>query len=281
MGCAHGLDTMEPTLAEVPSSCDVYTNNGANIGRSYKNFEVRSIDECCTQCWGQCTHFDLDGTKKGKLTCYLISGPVAWETTVGHSVGMKSSDRQASLDELLEVDRRNLTLRGEPDISEVVNALATGWNFVRDNQGTATVDASTSANAVPKNVDFYKLGGFKYFSLGSRAHPLSMVFKSKAGFEVGRIEFGIEWAAKGTYKNKGNFISDLHLKYFYIKPGFDNHLNCDVTVGSPTNIGSVKDPLAAIRLTLSFKDNNAQYSQEFLVKGDGTIQQMGLDEVVV
>jgi len=365
-----------------PAPCDLYTNNGANIGRAYKSFVVDNAEACCDRCYGKCSHFDLDlYHPSGKTMCHLIPGPIAWETTAGHSVGFKSSlsprrrqsgdsqasldefsevehrtdtvlsepsnttrvvkvvkednskdfvaapaggcptcsavcpkddysnacctlccfypegsrpkgcdpgaedpsntTSQASLDEFSEVEHRNLTLRDDPDIGDVTNLLAFGWNFVKDNQGTATVDRATSANAVPRNVGFTKLTGWKTYTAGSRVHPLSQVFKSRTGGEVGRIEYQIEWDAKGQYNGKGQFINDLHLKYFYINAAFGNKLNCDVTVGSPTNMGSSKDPLAKMRLTLSFKDNSVQRSVEYYVKGDGTLQQSSFDEVAV
>jgi len=137
------------------------------------------------------------------------------------------------------------------DIDQLIAIGKKVWEVIK--AGEPVVDYKNDwAGAVPKDVDWMDLEGFKDMSYG----PFAWTFKNTLGMTNVNFKWHFSYACKGSYNGHGAFLLNVGTAIEEIYAAWGYTVNVNATVDDkPTNYGTKVDPIAglAVEVTMEVK----------------------------
>jgi len=137
------------------------------------------------------------------------------------------------------------------DIDKLIEIGKKIWDIIK--AGKPVVDYKNDwAGAVPKDVDWMDLEGFKDMSFG----PFGWVFKNTFGVTNVNFKWHFAYACKGSYNGHGAFLLNVGTAIEEIYAAWGYTVDVKATVDEhPTNYGTKIDPIAglAVEVTMDVK----------------------------
>jgi len=138
-------------------------------------------------------------------------------------------------------------VKDDIDIDKLIEIGKQIWEIVKE--GQPVVDYSTDwAGAVPKDVGWMDLEGFKDMSYG----PFAWTFKNTFGMTNVNFKWHFGYSCKGSYNGHGAFLTNVGtgIEELYAAWGYTVNVNATVDP-NPTNYGTKIDPIAGLNVEVT------------------------------
>lgn len=185
------------------------------------------------------------------------------------------------------LSRRTASLRG--DGKTLINAGEFVWAMIDKNQPVSDLaglghfasgvpsDISFSEISFEKNPHFEPKGTSSDYPEGKHHFTWTGGLKNTAC----EIKFRNYWIAHGTRKgHKDGYLDQATQLVDYGHAGGVSKLTADVSVAGPTNVGK-GDPVAELTFKLHLQCDNMDHYMNYIVRGDGTFQDLDAEFVEV
>jgi hypothetical protein len=169
-------------------------------------------------------------------------------------------------------------LKDDIDIDQLIELGKKIWDIVKE--GKPVVDYKNDwAGAVPKNVMWTDLEGFKDMTYG----PFAWTFKNTFGSVNVNFKWHFAFACKGSYDGHGAFLMNVGTAIEEIYAAWGYTVNVQATVDpNPTNYGTKIDPIAGlnVEVTMDVKTVLQSFTERCRVSihGDCTAQVLACDQ---
>ncbi|HOW89979.1 MAG TPA: hypothetical protein PL037_06835 [Elusimicrobiales bacterium] len=154
----------------------------------------------------------------------------------------------------------------EKVVGELVNTGVAAWSVVQSGAPSGSA-VSSYASALPPGMymPWSAVAGWK----GPREYVFDYTAVNPAGWEVVRSKFLISYYYGGTEKEAdgsprataGRYITNLTVKAPELDVSWGWHFNVDAKISNPMNIGTVKNPLAFMRLDMVWSLSTMLFSK--------------------
>jgi hypothetical protein len=154
-------------------------------------------------------------------------------------------------------------------VDKIINIGTKIWNIIKKSRPVVNTK-TVYANALPSGIKCWD-------ELELWQAPRSAVYRAKYknlfGLEVVRFDIRLMHSFGGQFNGVGRYITNAAVQYRDVRvaPGMFE-LDADVKVMNVLNVGTKKDPVAALQLNLEWTVkgvNQVQNSANFVVYGDG------------
>lgn len=132
----------------------------------------------------------------------------------------------------------NLTI----DPSVIVAAGQLAWNIIHDSKPSVNANADFTS-AIPDGVPFTKLQHFK----NARIHT-EITWKNQLSATMCEAKWDWTWDYDGDYEGVGKYVGSATQAVTEAFAAFGCNLDAQSSSGRPVNIGSERDPVAAIQM---------------------------------
>jgi len=166
---------------------------------------------------------------------------------------------------------------GDIDIDKIIAIGKQVWEIIK--AGEPVVDYKNDwAGAVPKDVDWMDLEGFKDAKWG----PFGWTFKNLYGMTTVDFQWKFAWTCKGSYNGHGQFLVNVGTAIEKIYAAWGFTVNVKATVDqTPTNYGTKVDPIAGLNIEVTLDVKTVLQSQtarcRVNVRGDCTGQKVACE----
>lgn len=156
------------------------------------------------------------------------------------------------------------------DIGKIINIGKQFWQLAKDNKSTGKYTPGDVGHALPKGVNSaMELASWK----GPRYETYEALYENMVGYDLARMVYRVYFSFGGAYKGKGRYLTNVAVEALEVEAAIGYKFNATARTYPPMNVGTDKDPQAAMQLTVSWSlDGPTDYeegSASFLVRGDG------------
>ena len=143
------------------------------------------------------------------------------------------------------------------DIDKIIAIGKKIWEIIE--AGKPVVDYKNDwAGAVPKDVDWMDLEGFKAANWGT----FGWTFKNTYGMTTVEFLWKFAWTCKGSYNGHGQFLMNVGTAIEKIYAAWGFTVNVQATVDqTPVNYGTKVDPIAGLNIEVTMDVKTVLQSQ--------------------
>jgi hypothetical protein len=148
------------------------------------------------------------------------------------------------------------------------------WKIIKENEPVM----NTTYNAVsvlPKEVtEWSQMANWQ----APKSQAYQVIYKNLYGIEVVRFSYRLTFTAGGTFKSKGQYLSNVSVSPIHVRVLWGYELNADVAVKNIQNTASVESPVPGVEVQINYKVSTIfakeENAQVFYVRGDGYAQKL-------
>ena len=165
----------------------------------------------------------------------------------------------------------------------VLDTFVKIWTIVADNKPVVTVDAATSATALPaiSNNHWTAIGGWK----PERNITYTTAFGNGFGMTTVYLQYQVKLVYGGNLNGRGLYIASAKITPIKIRVLWGYTVDVNVSAPSVFNVRTPQNPIAAIQLNVIYDIKtiiNEDYQTDtYQVQGDGLIQDTKTGEILL
>lgn len=161
---------------------------------------------------------------------------------------------------------------GEIDPSQIVNVAQKAWVVIRENEPVLNAKGK-SANALPQGLTRWEmLDSWQ----APRAQTYRVQYKNAFGATVVDLSYRLVYSYGGTAAGVGKYIANASIQYNRVEVLWGYIFNAHVEVPQTLNMGTSKNPVAGMEMTLNWNIRTrpvsikkGKYSTSFFISGNG------------
>ena len=161
-------------------------------------------------------------------------------------------------------------------IDNIVNIASKIWNMIVDGKPVAGVDTKYAC-ALPAGVSSpSELSGWSK----PKTYLMSFYFENVYGIDVIKVSYQVTYVYGGSYKGKGKYLAAVWAIPVNVEVmwGFSFNMYAYVPTETVVNVGTSKNPIAALQLRISWSASSILKrvvgTDVYYIQGDGYFKQI-------
>jgi len=169
--------------------------------------------------------------------------------------------------EFTEKVHNNETLAKRVDPATIIMIGKQIWQIIVDNKPSSTVNTNSNA-VIPQGAGFTDMSGWKQYAW----QPFQWRWTNPYGITVVDFQWSFDWNCQGNYRGVGKYIQNAGAFPKAINVAWGYTVSVDAQMLQPTNIGTQKNPVAAVTFYMTMKISTiiktASQSCKAVLQGD-------------